>query len=322
MALAQGRRFMAIDLNRAWEIDRVGQLLSNPGLNGTCPEDHELVELLRAIDDVADASRGTVYVIDLHTTSGPGGIFTTVADTLQNRAFAMSIPVPLVLGLEELVEGTMLEYLGRRGFVSAVFEGGQHEDPMSVDRTEAAIWIALAESGLIRESDVPAVAASRKMLRKAVKGLPRALEMRHKHHFEAGDGFTMRPGFRSFDSVQEGEVIAFDRGGEVRARARSQILMPLYQEQGNDGFFLVQRFSPWWLKVSRWLRQIHADRIVHWLPGVTRDPGRPGVLVANRRVARWYALELFHLLGYRKHLEEGRRLVVMRREAEMLDSRA
>ncbi len=55
---------------------------------------------------------------------------------------------------------------------------------------------------------------------------------------------------------------------------------------------------------------------------MNRDPEQPGALVANRRVARWYALELFHLLGYRKHLEEGRRLVVMRREAEMLDSRA
>jgi predicted deacylase len=318
-ALAEGRRFMAIDLNRAWEVDRVRAVLSTPSVNGPCPEDHELLELLDAVEDVAVSARGTVYVLDLHTTSGPGGVFTTVADTLASRAFAMSIPVPLVLGLEELVEGTMLEYLGGRGFVAAVFEGGQHEDPLSVDRTEAAIWIALAESGLITERESPEVAEGRKMLRREVRGLPRALEMKQRHHFQPADGFQMRPGFRNFDPVQEGDVIAYDRGGEVRALQRALILMPLYQELGNDGFFLVRPFSASWLHLSRWLRKIGADGIVHWLPGVRKDPERPGVLVANRNVARWYALEIFHLLGYRKHLEEGRRLVVTRRGEEMLD---
>ncbi len=46
---------------------------------------------------------------------------------------------------------------------------------------------------------------------------------------------------------------------------------------------------------------------------MSRDPEIPGALVANLTVARWYALELFHLLGYRKHLEEEHRLVVTRR---------
>jgi predicted deacylase len=318
-ALGAGRRYLGTDLNRAWEVDRIQKLRSNGGF-GPCPEDQELVQLLSAIEDAASAARGEVFVLDLHTTSAAGGLFTTVSDTLPNRRFAMAIPVPLVLGLEELVDGTMLEYLGRRGFTTAVMEGGQHEDPQSVDRLEAGIWLAIAAAGLASESEVPYAAESRKALRREAKGLPRAVEMRHRYHIDPGDDFKMRPGYRSFDPIHLGEVLAFDHNGEVRAPSDSRILMPLYQEQGNDGFFLVRPFSALWLRLSGILRVLKTDRVIHWLPGVNRDPDTPGALVADQRVARWYALELFHLLGYRKHLEEKRRLVVIKREGELIDA--
>jgi hypothetical protein len=46
---------------------------------------------------------------------------------------------------------------------------------------------------------------------------------------------------------------------------------------------------------------------------VRRDPARPGAYLVDRRVARWFALEIFHLLGYRRHGRVGRRLSVSRR---------
>lgn len=332
-ALEAGRRFLGLDLNRAWDTDRIRKLRSNgagpcpdrgpgpspPSGHETCPEDQELVDLLDAIEHAASEARGAVFVLDLHTTSGARGLFTTVADTLPNRRFAMAIPVPLILGLEELVDGTMLEYLGRRGFTTAVMEGGQHEDPQSVDQLEAGLWLAIVSAGLAAESDVPLASESRKLLRRAAKGLPRALEMRHRYNIEPGDDFRMRPGYRNFDPIRLGEVLAFDHNGEVRAPSDSHILMPLYQELGDDGFFLVRPFSAMWLHFSRVLRAMNTDRFIHWLPGVRRDTEIPGALVADKRVARWYALQLFHLLGYRKHLEEEGRLVVIKREAQMLD---
>jgi hypothetical protein len=36
-------------------------------------------------------------------------------------------------------------------------------------------------------------------------------------------------------------------------------------------------------------------------------------VVVNKGVARWYALQLFHLLGYRRHEDAGPRLVLGRR---------
>jgi hypothetical protein len=182
------------------------------------------------------------------------------------------------------------------------------------------LWLAIAAAGLAAESELPFASESRELLRREARGIPRALEMRHRYNVEPGDGFKMRPGYRCFDVIRHGEVLAFDFRGEVQAPSNSRILMPLYQEQGEDGFFLVRPFSSLWLHVSRILRSLKLDRFLHWLPGVKRDPQTPGALVADRHVARWYALQLFHLLGYRKHLEEEVRLVVIKREHELIDA--
>jgi succinylglutamate desuccinylase len=288
-------------------------LMENGGPLESCPEDHEQIELLTALDEAVASARGPVYVLDIHTTSGGGGAFTTAGDTLRNREFALSLEVPFVLGLEELVDGTMLEYMGRRGFIAALFEGGQHDEPAAVDRVEAAVWIALESAGLIPEEVVPQVSRGRQRLSREVIGQPPVLEMRYKYDIEPGSRFLMKPGFENFKPVKGGEVIGSNGGGEVRSPEAGRILMPLYQEQGDDGFFIVRSFHPIWLMISSLLRHLHVDRIVHWLPGLGRHPSRPGTLVANKHVARWYALEVLHLLGYRKKTEEGDRLVVDRR---------
>jgi succinylglutamate desuccinylase len=123
----------------------------------------------------------------------------------------------------------------------------------------------------------------------------------------------MRPGYRNFQRVAKGEIVATDRRGPVRTREAGRILMPLYQVKGNDGFFLVREFRPFWLRLSARLRAVGVDRFVHWLPGVRRHPDQPDALIVDRRVARWYALQILHLLGFRREVEVGRTLVVQRR---------
>ena len=312
-ALSRGCRFVGRDLNRAWGSDRMRSLSQNGSQLESCPEDHEQLGLLAALDEAAAEARGPVYVLDIHTTSGGGGAFTAAGDTLSNREFALNLEVPFVLGLEELVDGTMLEYLGRRGFTAAVFEGGQHDKPESVDRVEAAVWIALEVAELVPENVVPEVRKGRQRLSREARDKPPVLEMRYKFDIEPGSQFLMKPGYENFKLVVGGELLGSNRRGEVRSPQAGRILMPLYQEQGEDGFFIVRSFHPFWLKVSSMLRHLRVDRIVHWLPGVERHPDRPGSLVANKHVARRYALEILHLLGYRKKTEEEGWLVVDRR---------
>ncbi len=311
-ALAQGRRFVDRDLNRAWTDQRLERLRATGRLGGR-PEDREQAELLETLDRVVTEARGPVYVLDLHTTSGERGIFSTFGDSLPNRAFAEHVPVPMVLGLEELIEGTLLSFLGEHGLVSMAVETGQHDEPAAVDRAEAVVWIALEATALFDGLTLPEAARGRAYLEEEARGLPRAVEMRYRHPVTPDCSFRMMPGYRNFDRIRRGTVLARDCRGEVAVVEDSILLMPLYQEQGEDGFFLVRDFSPFWLRLSYLLRKIRADRVARWLPGVRVDPNDPDVLVIDRRVARLYALQFFHLLGFRSVKEEGAILVVRRR---------
>ena len=311
-ALAVGRRFVERDLNRVWTGERLGRIRAE-GSPGKDAEAREQLELLEVIEGVVAAARGPVYVLDLHTTSGFGGSFSVFGDTLPARDFAAHIPVPMVLGLEELVEGTLLGFLGYHGLVAATFESGQHDEPEAVDRAEAGVLVALTAVGVLPRHRLPAASRAWKRLHQEYRHLPRALEMRVLHHVREGDGFRMSPGYRNFQRVEEGEAVARDARGSIRVSERSRILMPLYQTQGDDGYFLVREFSAFWLWAASALRRLHVDRVAHWLPGVRRDPEAPDAVVVDKRVARWYALQLFHLLGFRKQEDAGDRLVLRRR---------
>ena len=59
-----------------------------------------------------------------------------MSDTLRNRRLARALPVPVILGLEENVDGTLLEYATERGHTVIVVESGRHDDPAAVELHE------------------------------------------------------------------------------------------------------------------------------------------------------------------------------------------
>jgi succinylglutamate desuccinylase len=133
----------------------------------------------------------------------------------------------------------LADWACRRGFASFTAEAGQHEASTSVDRLRAVIWTALAAAGLL-DADAPQVTGARRLLSESSEGVPRRLEVRYRHGIAPGNGFRMRPGWRNFDRVVEGDVLAEDRDGEIPAPESGLLFLPLYQELGSDGFFLVR----------------------------------------------------------------------------------
>ena len=242
-ALAAGRRFMSYDLNRAWTASRIAEARDRiRSANGrpAAPEDLELVRLLGVLDEVASRGRGPVYVLDIHTTSGGGGAFTTSCDEPHHKRFVMAIPAPLVLQLDEHLGGTFTSYMERLGYTAAVFECGQHEEAESRVRAASAVWLAIRAGGLLTDADAPEARRGYRRLETAYRRLPRIVEMRYRHPAEEEDRYLTRPGFRNFQRVRAGDVIGDDRHGEVVAPKSGRILMPLYQELGEDGFFVVR----------------------------------------------------------------------------------
>ncbi len=317
-ALRLGRRFVDRDLNRAWTRRQIARArsASRPGT-----EDREQLELMAVMADTLDRNGDEIYVVDLHTTSADSAPFVTLGDTLHNRAFARRIGLPLVLGIEEQIEGALLEFVNERGPVTLGIEAGQHEDPASIDNHERALWMALMASGNVRERDVPWVRAMRRELRQAYGALPGVFEVRYRRGVNETDGFRMRPGYRNLQPVLEGEILATDRDGPVRAPEAGRVFLPLYQELGDDGFFIVREISAAWLRVSSVLRRLRMDAIAHWLPGIHRARRRPETLIVDRRVARWLAIELLHLLGFRKKRVARGAFVFSRRPHDRLPRR-
>lgn len=316
-ALQKDIRYVDTDLNRHWTPEIVALNRQDPPILTNRAEDAEQRELLGILEPIFLSARDEVYALDLHSTSAESSPFAMIGDTLRNREFASRFPATILLGIEEQLNSTILEYLNNLGAVTLGFEAGEHRQSAAVDNQEALIWLSLYNSGCLTREHVD-VERHERTLREAM-GRPRIIEIRHRHAIAPADNFRMEPGYENFQPVRKGEAVARDAGGEVRVKESGLMLMPLYQKLGEDGFFLGREISPFWLWVSRILRRAGIAGIVHWLPGVTRDPFDPESLVVNTRIARIFPLQIFHLLGFRKSLWKAGKLVVNRRK---FDSRS
>lgn len=316
-AYEANQRFMVRDLNRKWSDADIKAILSHPQTY-TAPEDIEQRALLDWIHRLHAQRQGQspMVFMDLHSTSAQSVPFCGIADTLINRPFALALPIPTVLGLEETIDGSMLGYLSDLGHVTVAVEGGQHEDPATVENLIACLWIGLVTAGCIAARDVPDYNAHVKRLKALCHSLPRIVEIRYRHVVTANDQFEMNPGFVNFQSIGARQWLAQDRQGPINALESGLILMPLYQSQGEDGFFVVKRVHPFWLWLSAWLRKLGAQHVLPYLPGIRRHPTLHDHFIADETVTRFFLVELLHLFGYRKRQQLNQQLIFSRRQAD------
>ena len=313
-ALAAGVRFIDSDLNRHWTGPNVIRNLPDTSLPPQLSEDREQAELLRDVNVVLATARDEVYALDLHSTSAEGVPFATVGDTMRNRSFARKLPVTILLGIEEQLEGTLLEYLNNLGVVTLGYEGGQHYAESTVAVHEALVWRAMVIAGIIAEAEH--LKRFDRVLMNAAK-TPNIFEVRYRHAITAGDGFEMLPGFNNFDPVDRGTHLANDKRGKIAASEKGVILMPLYQKLGEDGFFLGREILPFWIWLSGVLRLMRIGGLMRVLPGVRASKSDLDTLEIDTRIARFFPLQIFHLLGFRRRRWEGNKLVVSRRKFDL-----
>lgn len=311
-ALNEGKRFIKQDLNRMWtpeQIERVTSVeegeLEYEEAEQRALHDH-LIETFRRATE-------TVHVIDLHTTSADSPPFAVIDDALRNRFLAQRLPTPIILGMEEVLIGTLPDWVNSLGHVSIGFEAGQHDAPHSIDRHEAAIWILLVAAGLVSESDAPDVLHRKGLITRKKAKLARFFELVHHHPVRDADDFNMEQGYENFQRIKPGQLLARDHTGNLLAPRKGRIFMPLYQKQGDDGFFIIRRVLGIWLWLSALLRVCRADAILPFLPGIRRSAHDRDVLIADSYIARVMLVELFHLLGYRRQRAVGKSVVFSKR---------
>ncbi len=256
-ALERRQRFVKKDLNRQLTTENIdkarGSFLNNalgasphllrvPQEQTPVFEDLELIELMQVIEnEILSYNPKRLIVLDLHTTSADGGIFSIVADNPESLALAETLHVPVVMGLIGAVGGSTLHYFTEKNMgiptVAVAFESGKHDDLYSTRRAVAWLVHALRSVGAISQYDVEN--RHEIILKNYSRNLPKTVQFLDSHPITPADEFKMFGNFRNFQPVRKGEILAKDRNGFIVAPQDCRVLMPLYQAQGSDGFFLV-----------------------------------------------------------------------------------
>jgi succinylglutamate desuccinylase len=134
------------------------------------------------------------------------------------------------------------------------------------------------------------------------------------HRIKREEAFKMLTGFKSFQSIKKGTSLSVSNGLEIKAPYSGRIFMPLYQKQGEEGFFIIKPIKSFFLKLSTLLRHIKTDSFLAVLPGVSWINKNEGILQVNLKVAKFFAKSIFHLLGYRSKQITNTHLILRNRE--------
>lgn len=310
-ALQVGKRFVDEDLNRIWTSNRISKLKEKAFL---LTEEREMLDLLNLVQNILEGNKAPVYFIDFHTTSSKTYPFITINDALINRKFAMQFPVPVVLGIEEYLDGPMLSYINQKGFVGIGFESGQHQEESAIKHAEAFVYLTLRFSGAIKKRHLPEWKQYFQVLENSAASLHKIFEIVYLHKIGDLDQFKMLPGFESFQVIHKGKDLAYHNGLTIKSSFDGRIFMPLYQSQGSDGFFIIHRIPYFALKLSAFLRKLKIDNLLPLLPGVSWENKEKMVLMVNLKTARFKTASLFHLFGYRIRVVDGDFLKLSNRE--------
>ena len=244
-ALEHDIRYVDIDLNRIWEPDLIAEILAAPPEPGEPAEFEQLRELHEVIERAAAAATGPLFVLDLHTTSSPSPPFLWHIPGHRSESLT-DYGLPIVFDPARRVSGTLAGFTADAGYDSLVAESGPHDLPEAVDYHQAILWVTLVRAGCLDLEMVEAeVKSSRELLDEARGSAPLLNTIVQHHKIAEGDGFRMRPGYSSFDVVEDGEIVADDARGEIPTVAAGRILMPLYRPPCEDGFMVVTELDNW-----------------------------------------------------------------------------
>ena len=244
-AMKANKRFITKDLNRQWEVDNVNRVMQ-ADKSTLITEDLEMREILEIIHGEIKASKvDKLIVLDLHTTSSFGGIFTIPSSDPESLRIALELHAPVVQNMLEGIHGTTLHYFITENMgvdtVGVTFESGQHDEDLSVNRAIAAITNCMRSIGMVQAEHVENRHDS--ILIEYSRDLPKVTRMITRYGVTDDDEFRMQNGYENFQHVNKGDLLAEDRNGKIYASHDALILMPLYQEQGEDGFFLIEKIE-------------------------------------------------------------------------------
>ena len=240
-ALGASVRYEDEDMNRTFLAERVEKIKKGEvELNA---EEQQLKELTETVDELTK-NADEVFFVDCHSTSSQSEPYISLnVGYPDSYHFVKGIPVNTVVGIEREIKGCLAEYFNKKGSHGFTFEAGQHEAITTIYNQEAVIWLALVNAGCLEEYALPQIAQARETLTNNVTESHRFFNVISSYTILEGETFRMEPGFVNLQHIDKGQLLAHSNGFPVYAPDKGRILMPLYQKQGNNGYFFVQEID-------------------------------------------------------------------------------
>ncbi|MEZ5003462.1 MAG: succinylglutamate desuccinylase/aspartoacylase family protein [Chitinophagales bacterium] len=233
-ALQQNTRYIDTDLNRMWSPDVKLEDIMDLSEYEEYQEIKDIISVIKS-----KQNERPLILLDLHTTSAESLPFILCSNEPRNRRLVIPIPAPTILGVENRIKGTLMNYLNDMGDAAIVFEAGSHSDPASVTYHKSIIQLLLVGTGLMNQCDLEDFESIVNNLYHHSIHMQYVFEIIFRYGIKPGEKFKMRPGFQNFMKIEQGTVLADNENGVIVAPLPGRIFMPLYQDKGNDGFFII-----------------------------------------------------------------------------------
>lgn len=233
-ALEKGQRYIDEDLNRTWKENDI----KNRRIETR--EQQEMFEIIDILDQYPEKDFSKRYFLDCHTTSSDSAPYISVQDVHDNDSWAHRFPTYIVRGFSDIVYGAIDHYLSRTGITGFTFEAGQHENKASVENHEGMIWLYLKEACDLDLQKISCYPECVNRFKEDNSPDQKTFEIIHRYEIKKDEEFKMESGFKNFQKIEKGKLLAKSDGKEIRSEWNAYIFMPLYQSQGNDGFFVIQ----------------------------------------------------------------------------------
>lgn len=201
----------------------------------------EFIELIEEFEKIPATD---VFYIDIKTSPTLPYPYSCHSRNESCKAFASKFPFYKVMGLEDFITDHLGFYLNAKNYTCNTFKIGTGGPYPATQVHEATIWWALIQCGCLLEDDVPNILHLRNVLDQS---LPddhvRSYEVIFKYTVQEDEYFRMVPGYKSFQKIKAGEVLATSDGASVVSQWDGRIFMPLYHTQSNDGFFILKEIE-------------------------------------------------------------------------------
>ena len=233
-AAQQKQRYLQSDLNRFFQPEYLDVE------NQDIPEWHEAQDLKATIQDLANNWHDgmEVHMLDLHSMSGDGTPFTCFPHTRLNEHFAHKLPLPAIADIVDFLPGTLVDYFSDKLTSTMVVECGQHEADITKQVGEASLASFLRITGcLLSETTYQECDA---FLKEHVAEAHNIFtRVKYRYHIQHQGYFEMCPGYQNLQSIESSELMARDKHDEILAPFEGRVVLPCYQKQGDDGFFIA-----------------------------------------------------------------------------------